>query len=453
MAKRRKGNTTTILLSSVLLITSISGCSTAGTKEDTTGKGDTQNTPAPTPASINKPVELTVYSAPGDSEESWNERFGDPIRKKYPNISFKFINPRNNDAQKLQNLLVAGTTIDIYYESIGGFFVNVPQYNLQQDLSPLIKKYNVDLNAFEPTLIDAMKTNSSGQIWGLPVNNNNMVMYYNKDIFDRFGVPYPKDGMTWDEAIDMSQQFNKSVEGSKYAGLAVSPNHILRMNQFSLPLVDSKTTKTTFADEKWKTLLQTMFVRPAASEGYKDKIRSLSNKLPYATEFTRTQDLAMYVHQSNLPFIDSTYKTTNFNIVSLPTFKDMPGIGSQAYPTFFTVPANSQFKEEAFQAIQYLVSGEYQMAYSKKGVMPVLKDDSYKKVFATETEYKDVNFSAVFRNQFAPIPSKTAYDGLAEGALTSQFIDLSLGNVDVNSVLRKAEEDGNLKIESEKLKK
>ncbi|WP_282936375.1 extracellular solute-binding protein [Paenibacillus sp. RC67] len=443
-----------LFLSSVMLATSISGCSNTGTKDNTTGMGDSQNTPAPSLTSSNKPIELTVYSAPGDSEESWNERFGDPIRKKYPNITFKFINPRNNEAQKLQNLIVAGVTVDIYYESIGGFFVSVPQYNLQQDLTPLIKKYNVDLNAFEPTLIDAMKSNSGGgQIWGLPVNNNNMVMYYNKDIFDRFGVSYPKDGMTWDEAIEMSQQFNKSEEGKQYAGLAVSPNHILRMNPFSLPVVNSKTNTTTFTDEKWRTLLQTMFVRPAASEGYKEKIRSLNNKLPYATEFTRTQDLAMYVHQSNLPFIDSSYKTTNFNMVSLPTFKDMPGIGSQAYPTFFTIPANSQHKEEAFQAIQYLVSSEYQMEYSKKGVMPVLKDESYKKVFATETDYKDINFGAVFRNQFAPIPNKTTYDGLAEGALTSQFIDLSLGNVDVNSVLRKAEEEGNKKIETEKLKK
>lgn len=451
MSNRNKG--IAIVLSSVLLVLSGSGCSNTGTNDNAAGKNESQSSPSASSTPANNPVELTVYSAPGDSEESWNERFGDPIRKKYPNITFKFINPRNNEAQKLQNLIVAGVTVDIYYESIGGFFVSVPQYNMQQDLTPLIKKYNVDLNAFEPTLLDAMKSNSGGQIWGLPVNNNNMVMYYNKDIFDRFGVSYPKDGMTWDEAIEMSQQFNKSEEGKQYAGLAVSPNHILRMNPFSLPVVDSKTSKTTFADEKWRTLLQTMFVRPAASEGYKEKIRSLNNKLPYATEFTRTQDLAMYVHQSNLPFIDSSYKTTNFNIVSLPTFKDMPGIGSQAYPTFFTIPANSQHKEEAFQAIQYLVSSEYQMAYSKKGVMPVLKDDSYKKVFATETDYKDINFGAVFRNQFAPIPNKTAYDGLAEGALTSQFIDLSLGNVDVNSVLRKAEEDGNKKIETEKMKK
>ncbi|UQZ87634.1 glycerol-3-phosphate transporter periplasmic binding protein [Paenibacillus konkukensis] len=450
---RKKHRGIPVMVMSGLLAMALGGCG-GGTSSESGAEGkSSQEAGGSSKGPSDKPVELTVYSAPGDSEESWNERFGDPIRKKFPNISFKFINPRNNDAQKLPNLIVAGTTIDLYYESIGGFFVNVPQYNLQYDLTPLIKQNNIDLDSFEPTLIEAMKNNSGGQIWGLPVNNNNMVMYYNKDIFDRFGVAYPKDGMTWDEAIEMSQQFNKTEEGRKYAGLAVSPNHIIRMNPFSLPVVDAKTNKSTFADEKWKTLLQTMFVRPAASEGYKDKIRSLGNKLPYATEFTRTQDLAMYVHQSNLPFIDSTYQTTNFDMVSFPTFKDMPGIGSQAYPTYFAIPANSEHKEEAFQAIQYLVSGEYQMEYSKKGVMPVLKDESYKKVFATETRYTNVNFAAVFRNQFAPIPNKTNYDGIAEGALTSQLIDLSLNNTDLNSVLRKAEEDANNKIETEKAKK
>ncbi|WP_019536953.1 extracellular solute-binding protein [Paenibacillus ginsengihumi] len=440
MVQRKTG------LSLIALAVLLGGCSGGQQKDG----AEAREEPAPPRTTIDEPVELTVYSAPGDSEQAWNERFGDPIRKKYPNISFKFINPRNNDALKISNLLMSGTKIDIYYESIGGFFVNVPQYNLQFDLTPFIKQHNLDLDAFEPSLIEAMKNNTGGEIWGLPVNNNNMVMYYNKDIFDRFGVQYPKDGMTWEEAIEMSQAFNRIEEGKHYVGLAVSPNHITRMNPFSLPLVDAKTEKTTFSDPRWQQLLQTMFVQPARSDNYKNKIRALGNKAPYATEFTRTHDLAMYVHQSNLPFIDSTYKNTNFDIVSLPTFPEMPGVGSQAYPSYFAIPSHSEHKEEAFLALQYLVSSEYQMEYAKKGVMPVLKDESYKRAFATETEYQGVNFGAVFYNQFAPIPTKTKYDGLAEGALTSQLIDLALGNTDINTVLRKAEEEGNNKIETEK---
>ncbi|MBE1445375.1 hypothetical protein [Paenibacillus sp. OAS669] len=136
MSNRNKG--IAIVLSSVLLVLSGSGCSNTGTNDNAAGKNDSQSSPSASSTPANYPVELTVYSAPGDSEESWNERFGDPIRKKYPNITFKFINPRNNEAQKLQNLIVAGVTVDIYYESIGGFFVSVPQYNMQQDLTPLI---------------------------------------------------------------------------------------------------------------------------------------------------------------------------------------------------------------------------------------------------------------------------------------------------------------------------
>lgn len=43
-----------------------------------------------------------------------------------------------------------------------------------------------------------------------PVVNNTMSLYYNKDLFDKFGVSYPKDGMTWDEVLELNRQLDKN---------------------------------------------------------------------------------------------------------------------------------------------------------------------------------------------------------------------------------------------------
>jgi multiple sugar transport system substrate-binding protein len=45
-------------------------------------------------------------------------------------------------------------------------------------------------------LIDGSK------IWGVPFGSRMTVMYYNRDLFDRYGVAYPQIGWTWDDFLE-----------------------------------------------------------------------------------------------------------------------------------------------------------------------------------------------------------------------------------------------------------
>ncbi|UUZ79145.1 extracellular solute-binding protein [Paenibacillus sp. P26] len=427
----------------LLTLCMVAGCS---------GNGNVESGKPETPKSA-EPVEITVFSAPGDSEDSWNENFGNAIKKKFPNYNVHFINPRGNDSLSLRNQIVAGQNIDIYYESIGGFFSNVPDNNLQFDMSELIKKYNLDLNRFEPTAIEAMKQNAGGQFWGLPVYTNNMVLYYNKDIFDKFAVPYPKDGMTWDEVLTLSRKFNKRDGGKQYTGLAVSPAHIIKMNPYSIPLIDPATGKATInKDERWKQMFQTFFVDPASEADYRDAIQALGNKSPYTGQFVTDGTLAMFEVLSNLPTIVPEFSNINWDMVSTPTFKDLPGVGSQSYPFYFAIPNFSKHKEEAFQIIQFLTSDEVQKENAKKGIMSVLKGEEFKEVYGQESKFPGKNYKAAFYDKFPAIMPKTRYDTIAEKAYTKSIVDLSLGKIDLNTLLRTAEEEANKGIDSAKVK-
>jgi multiple sugar transport system substrate-binding protein len=75
------------------------------------------------------------------------------------------------------------------------------EQDLIMDLAPFIK---ADA-AFDPDdfysgegafLID------KGRIWGVPYGSRMLVMYYNRDLFDRYGVAYPEIGWTWDDFLD-----------------------------------------------------------------------------------------------------------------------------------------------------------------------------------------------------------------------------------------------------------
>jgi multiple sugar transport system substrate-binding protein len=75
------------------------------------------------------------------------------------------------------------------------------EQDLIMDLAPLIRAdaaFNPDNfysgeNAF---LLE------EGRIWGVPYGSSMPVMYYNRDLFDRYGVAYPEIGWTWDDFLD-----------------------------------------------------------------------------------------------------------------------------------------------------------------------------------------------------------------------------------------------------------
>lgn len=427
------------LISAALL----GGCAESGTTSPSASGDRPQHTGAP---AAPEPVELTLYSAGGTKLEEFNANYADPIRKKFPHVTVKYINPRDGEANKYENLIATGMNVDLYYESIGGFFSTMPRTRTEFDLSPLIKRDNVDLGRFEPTLIDALKANGKGQIWGLPVTTNAMSLYYNKELFDKFGVPYLKDGMTWEQVYEVAGKLNRSDGGKSIVGMAISPAHSTRMNAYSLPFVDPQTLKATFADERWKKVLEPI-LKPAEDASYRAKMDALEGKLPYSGEWLNKQELAIFGVFSDWQVVSPIPVAFDWDLAAYPTWPDKPGVGSQQYPVYWAIPAFSKHKEQAFEVLKYLVSDEYQTELSKRGGMTVLNSPDIRKAFGQNSPNKNKNLGAAYYNKFAPISAKTQVDKYAEDVLFKKLPDLAYGKIDINTVLRQALEEANKAIE------
>lgn len=78
--------------------------------------------------------------------------------------------------------------------------------------------FNIDLNRFVPTLL-ARNYGQNGELYALPFQRHLTALFYNKATFDAFGIPYPTDGMAWDEVIQLASRFTDSPNGVKYNGL------------------------------------------------------------------------------------------------------------------------------------------------------------------------------------------------------------------------------------------
>ncbi|WP_019533410.1 ABC transporter substrate-binding protein [Paenibacillus ginsengihumi] len=438
------------LLSAALIAALLTACSGGQGQVASSGEGGGAEGEAKGQQSLvtSDPVELVLYSTAATSEEEVQKKFIDPIQQQFPNFTIKYI--KKGKGTNIDELVAAGQQIDIYYESVN-FFHTVTKFGLAYDMTELIKKHNIDIGKFEPTMIDYAQGMSGNGIYGLPVWSENVILFYNKDIFDKFGVPYPTNGMTWNELHQLAKQLTRSDGGKQYLGFAASPSHTLRANQFSLTFLDSQTDKATInANEQWKKLFDYYYIAPSNDPGFRKAMEGLKNKLPYKDPFLKERNLAMLAYLSQLDWAAGGAEGMNWDIAALPTFEELPNVGSSAYPFYWGVTAQSKHKDEAMAVIKFLTDTEYQTKQVRSGTMTTLKDEAIKQQFGQDSPYKDKNLSAVFHNSYAALPIKSMYEGDAQKAYEDTVHEAALGVSDLNTLFRKIEETANKAVDAVK---
>lgn len=81
-----------------------------------------------------EPAELTFYSTTNNFKvESFDERYGNKIREKFPNYKINYI--VQEDAQTLPNLIATGQSIDVLLSSIGHTSAYLINLNMQHDIA------------------------------------------------------------------------------------------------------------------------------------------------------------------------------------------------------------------------------------------------------------------------------------------------------------------------------
>lgn len=397
---------------------------------------------------IDEPVTIAITNLGGSSVEQNEAMFGKAIREKFPNVTIEW--KQVDKERRIEHLILDGENIDLYIVSIGNFFNVVPQNGLNYDMTELAEKYDVDLSGIDPAMVEPMIRNTGGELWAVPVFNSSLIIYYNKDMFDEFGVDYPTDGMTWDEIFELAKNFNVTKDGKDYVGFAISNHHHTKLNNFGLEYVSPETELSTYDNEKWKSILN-VFARLGEDPGYRNFMNQKEKPGPADSQDFYDGKAAMLgtiVHHIG----NENFRTMNFDwdMVAYPAYDEQPGIGSQAYPTYVGIPPFAEQKDAAMKIIKFLISEEFQMEASRQGNMPVLTNPEVQAVYGT-AEYADKNVMAPFYNKFAPVMHKTPYDGDVEKAVTQYLADIALGNIDINTALRQAKEQADQKIAEKKL--
>lgn len=436
----RKGTVTSLIF--FLAACSLAGCSgegaVSGEKEGGQSAGNNHS------QKPKEPVTLTFYDPTAKAmPENFMEKFGHAIQAKFPHITVNYVSsPDTNPAAHMTGMIAANEPIDIIMTSDQNFHRLVSPLNLQFDITDLVKSQKYELSLLDPGAVKAVQSLSNGSgMYGLPVSMNNFALLYNRDLFDKFGRAYPKDGMTWDETYELAKTMTRQENGVQYRGFLTQTLNFAWTNQLSAGFVDPKTDKSVFvSDERWSRFTKNLlrFYEIPGNALAETTFGAVKNK------FFVDQVAAMYAY-----FIPNIEEQVNWDVVKLPEFGDLRGVGPQTMVNVFYLSSISKHKEAAFEAISFITSDEFQTNMSKGGTaLPVSSNSAVKDAFGKDAPFlQGKNVRAILNNQAAAPFPPSPHSRTAGATYERMMYKLGKGQMDVNTALRQVAEEADKAIE------
>ena len=159
-------------MSLALLLSACGPASTPAASPSSEPAGETQQQTAEA-----EPVTITYcnFNASGGNEETL-QRMYEAFHEEYPNITVEIETIAMDDYFTQMQTRVAGGTAPDCYE------LNIENFASYANKGVLAEITDVDLSSLDETALSAF--NVDGKQYGLPGNFSNVVLVYNKDLFD-----------------------------------------------------------------------------------------------------------------------------------------------------------------------------------------------------------------------------------------------------------------------------
>ena len=134
------------------------------------------------------------------------------FERENPDIKIDFMHIPQNYFQKLHLLFASNTAPDVIF--INNLYL--PLYANAGLLEDLTESGLADGNFYEKSL---RALSFKGKLYAIPRDVSNLVIYYNKDLFNAKKLPYPDKNTTFEEFLNLAQKLtdkNKGIFGISF---------------------------------------------------------------------------------------------------------------------------------------------------------------------------------------------------------------------------------------------
>ncbi|WP_127580343.1 extracellular solute-binding protein [Paenibacillus koleovorans] len=434
-----------VVLSSIMVFTLLAGCSGAGSGKESSGttpSGSPASSTAPKPV-VEGPVTVTFLATTGPwPEESFQKFVAEPVKKKYPNITVKRLDP-GQKGSSITELVASGDIPDIV-SLYAGQFQQYKSVDIIGNMDALLKAHQFNTGRITTDVWETGKMAvGTSHIAAIPLYLSVSLLYYNKDLFDKFAIGYPKDGMTYDEIRALGNKLNREDGGVSYRGFHPD-NAIFGKEIAGLQFYDPATNKATMNTQKWQDFFrfwesQWDFNFPTSGSVF---------------DVFLNGQLAMRTGGSNNILRTINQSKFNWDVVTAPQMPSNPGyVTGYSGRVMGFVTKQSKNQDAAMLVLETILSDEVQLAMSKNGLVPVLNSKPIQDAFGSDFEaLKGKNMKAIFMLKQAPPITPSIVEASETKILQTAFTKVVTKQADINTALREADEEMN-KALTEALKK
>ncbi|GAB6107794.1 ABC transporter substrate-binding protein [Fusibacter bizertensis] len=162
----------------------------------------------------NAEITFMNFSSSGANEAVLKELV-DNFMVENPNIKVEIQTYGYDDYfDQLATKVAGGSAPDVFELNIENFR-SYAEKGAIIELDSLLKDNNIDVSAIHPKAIDAFKVGDKQ--FGLPTKFSNVVLFYNKDLFDQANIAYPDASWTWAEELEAAKAIR--ALGDDYFGV------------------------------------------------------------------------------------------------------------------------------------------------------------------------------------------------------------------------------------------
>lgn len=241
---------------------------------------------------------------------------------------------------------------------------------LVQPLDTFMEKSNFDVEGLVPAIREGIKQAGDGNsMYALAQLFSSQALFYNKNLFDEKGIPYPTDNMTWDQIAELALQFNSGEGEERIYGFWSNDGrgiyHFINVfaGPLELSLFSEDFKRVEFDSAKWERAL-TKYISYLQDGVFPEEP-------DYTQEWTPEMDLfwrAFYNGQAAMAVLHS-YELQNlqqmrnfgdgsvdfdWDVVTVPTHAEAPGVGGNIYMQgLMAINRNAQNADLAWDFIHF----------------------------------------------------------------------------------------------------
>jgi len=338
--------------------------------------------------------EAAASTAEGTTNLKWalwdiaSTTYYEPLIKAYeaknPNVTIEMLDLGSADFMTMLQTQLSGgdSSIDIVtIKDIPGYN-NLVKRNLLMNLNDKIKSEKVDVSLYGGT---TDQISVDGKLYGIPFRSDFWVIFYNKDVFDKAGVAYPDNDMTFAEYDALARRMTSGTGAAKVYG---AHYHTWRSAVQLFGILDGKNTIVDGTYNFLKPYYE--MVLSQQKDGIVQDYATLKTSSTHYSGVFYNNSVAMmnmgswFIATLISQIEQGKTEVKNWGLAKYPHAEGVPAGTTLGTITSLGVSNASKKKDAAFDFVKFVTGPEGAQIIAKTGTIPAIKDAEVVKIIASK---------------------------------------------------------------------